>query len=53
MDAGLYSIWQAWLLGACRAPAAYRFVPFAGLAAWLVAGGPREGGGSAVERQRQ
>lgn len=34
LDAGLYSIFQAVLLG--NAPAAYRFTPFFGLAAWLV-----------------
>ena len=50
VDSGLYAVWQAWLLGACGAGAVYRFVPFFGLAAWLAAGGPREGQG---ERLRQ
>lgn len=39
------AVWQAWLLGALGAPAKYRFLPFFGLAWWLVAG-PREEGGS-------
>ncbi|KAI7845310.1 hypothetical protein COHA_001152 [Chlorella ohadii] len=42
VDSGLYAVWQAWLLGACGAAPAYRFVPFFGLAAWLITG-PREG----------
>lgn len=48
VDAGLYGVWQAWLLGACGAAPAYRFVPFFGLAAWLITG-PREG---QAEQQR-
>ena len=43
VDACLYSVWQAWLLGAAGAAPAYRFVPFFGMAAWLVAG-PRGAG---------
>jgi hypothetical protein len=35
LDAGLYSVFQAVLLA--NAPAAYRFTPFFGLAAWLIA----------------
>ena len=50
VDAGLYGVWQAWLLGACGAAPAYRFVPFFGLAAWLITG-PREG--QAEQRGRQ
>jgi hypothetical protein len=38
VDATLYGVWQAWLLGAAGAAPAYRFVPFFGLAAWLLAG---------------
>lgn len=34
LDAGLYSIFQAVLLG--NAPPVYRFTPFFGLAAWLI-----------------
>ncbi|EFN53111.1 hypothetical protein CHLNCDRAFT_9491, partial [Chlorella variabilis] len=36
VDACLYAVWQAWLLGAVGAAPAYRFVPFFGLAAWLM-----------------
>ncbi|KAL4437246.1 hypothetical protein ABPG75_004385 [Micractinium tetrahymenae] len=50
VDACLYSVWQAWLLGAAGAAPAYRFVPFWGLAAWLLAG-PR--GGDAAEQPRR
>ena len=40
VDLGFYTTWQAiFLRDAARK---YRFVPFAGLAAWLIAGGPRE-----------
>ena len=40
VDLGFYSTWQAiFLRDAARK---YRFVPFAGLAAWLIAGGPRK-----------
>lgn len=42
VDASLYAVWQAWLLGACGAAPAYRYVPFFGLAAWLVAGERRQ-----------
>jgi hypothetical protein len=35
VDSGLYAIWQATLMG--DAPARYRYLPFFGLAAWLVA----------------
>jgi hypothetical protein len=56
VDACLYSVWQAWLLGAAGAAPAYRFVPFFGMAAWLVAG-PRgsesEGEAAAVQREQQ
>lgn len=38
VDATLYGVWQVWLLGAAGAAPAYRFVPFFGLAAWLLAG---------------
>lgn len=40
VDACFYSVWQAVLLSAAGAPVQYRFVPFAGLAAWLLKGGP-------------
>lgn len=53
VDSGLYAVWQAWLLGACRAPAVYRFVPFFGLAGWLMAGGPTEGTASPARQQHQ
>lgn len=43
VDASLYCVWQAWLLGACGAAPRYRFVPFFGLAAWLIAGPQSEG----------
>lgn len=49
VDAGLYAVWQAWLLGAAGAAPAYRFVPFWGMAAWLLTG-PR--GGDATEKSR-
>jgi hypothetical protein len=39
VDASLYAVWQAWLLGAAGAAPVYRFTPFFGLAAWLL-GGP-------------
>lgn len=42
LDCGLYSVWQGMLLS--RAPAAYRLVPFVGLAAWLCAGMPEAEG---------
>lgn len=51
VDAGLYGVWQAWLLGACGAAPAYRFVPFFGLAAWLITG-PREGQAEQQQRGR-
>ena len=35
LDAGLYSAFQAVLLA--NAPPVYRFMPFFGLAAWLIA----------------
>ena len=39
LDLALYTVWQVLFLeGAERK---FRFVPFAGLAAWLIAGGPR------------
>ena len=44
VDSGLYAVWQAVLLGAVGAAPRYRLVPFAGLAAWLLAGCPRERG---------
>lgn len=40
LDLGLYSVWQALLMADCGAPKKYRYVPFFGLAAWLVADGP-------------
>ncbi|KAG2496686.1 hypothetical protein HYH03_005104 [Edaphochlamys debaryana] len=39
VDSGLYAVWQTQLLK--DAPAAYRFVPFFGQAAHLIAGGPK------------
>jgi len=38
LDAGLYSVWQAWMLGDAGAKAWQRFVPFFGMAAWLLQG---------------
>lgn len=43
LDSGLYAVWQATLLGAAGAAGGYRWVPFAGLAAWLLRGGPMAG----------
>ena len=40
LDLGLYSVWQAILMADCGAPKKYQYVPFFGLAAWLVADGP-------------
>lgn len=40
LDLGLYSVWQAILMADCGAPSKYRYVPFFGLAAWLIADGP-------------
>lgn len=40
LDAALYSVWQAILMP--QAEAKYRFVPFAGLAAWLISGCPKK-----------
>ena len=45
VDACLYSVWQATLLGAAGAAPQFRFVPFAGMAAWLLAGRREEAGG--------
>ncbi|GAB4821572.1 hypothetical protein N2152v2_008618 [Parachlorella kessleri] len=42
LDTVLYTLWQAVLLGAAGAPAKYRYVPFVGMAAWLLQGGPTE-----------
>ena len=42
LDTVLYTLWQAVLLGAAGAPAKYRYVPFVGMAAWLLQGGPVE-----------
>jgi hypothetical protein len=42
VDAGLYGFWQAWLMGDAGAPRRFCAVPFFGLAAWLLAGRPRE-----------
>lgn len=36
VDAGLYSVWQAWLLGAAGARPWQRFFPFFGMAHWLL-----------------
>ena len=36
VDAGLYSVWQAWLLGAAGARPLQRFVPFLGMTHWLL-----------------
>lgn len=38
LDACLYSVWQAWILGAAGATAWQRFVPFFGMAGWLLTG---------------
>lgn len=53
VDSCLYAVWQAWLMGACGAPATYRFTPFFGLAAWLLAGGPREGEGAEESEEEE
>lgn len=39
LDLGFYTVWQAVLMGDCGAPQKYRYVPFFGLAAWLIADG--------------
>ena len=44
LDAGLYSVWQAWLLGDAGAAAWHRYVPFFGLAGWLLQGTARRDG---------
>lgn len=51
VDAGLYSVWQAWLLGAAGAAPKYRFVPFWGMAAWLLVG--PQGQGTEGEQAQQ
>ena len=38
VDMCLYSVFQAYLMGRQGAPSALRYVPFLGLAAWLVGG---------------
>ena len=38
LDLALYSVWQSFLMEDCGAPAKYRYVPFFGLAAWLISG---------------
>lgn len=38
LDAGLYSVWQAWVLGDAGAKSWQRFLPFFGMAAWLLQG---------------
>ena len=43
LDCGLYAVWQAVLLRGRGA--GFRFVPFFGLAAWLVVGGGEGGDG--------
>lgn len=40
LDLGFYTVWQSVLMGGCGAPKKYRYVPFFGLAAWLLADGP-------------
>lgn len=42
LDTGLYAVWQALLLGAVGAPAPFRYLPFFGLAFWLLSGRPRK-----------
>lgn len=39
IDLGLYSVWQAFLMEDCGAPKKYQYVPFFGLASWLIVGG--------------
>jgi len=39
LDLGLYSVWQAVLMGDSGAPSKYRYIPFFGLAAWLLVDG--------------
>ena len=39
LDLGLYSVWQAILMKDCGCNKRLRFVPFFGLAAWLIAEG--------------
>lgn len=36
VDSALYSVWQAWLMDSAGAPKRFRYVPFFGLAAWLI-----------------
>lgn len=42
VDSVLYSVWQAWLLGDTGAKAWQRYVPFFGMAAWLLEGNRKE-----------
>ena len=49
VDAGLYALWQAVLMPAA-APARYRYVPFFGLAAYLLAPPPAAAEAASAER---
>jgi hypothetical protein len=42
VDMGLYTFWQAWMMRDAGAPRRFCALPFFGLAAWLVAGRPKE-----------
>ena len=46
LDLGLYSLWQSVLMGDAGAPKEYRFIPFFGLAAWLITGKDASAGNS-------
>ena len=38
LDLAFYSVWQAFLMEDCGAPKKYQYVPFFGLATWLIVG---------------
>lgn len=44
IDSGLYYVWQMVMMG--NAPAKYKYVPFFGLAAWLLAAPKQQQGDS-------
>lgn len=39
LDLAFYSVWQAFLMEDCGAPKKFRYIPFFGLASWLIVGG--------------
>jgi len=52
VDSCLYCVWQAWLMDSAGAPKKFRFVPFFGLAAWLI-GGEKEASADATVSDRR